>query len=104
VTVGVVMVLEMALVLVKTFLSPESAAHPMPGSGSNTQELGKLIFTDYVYGFEVAAVILLVAIVAAVALTLRHRKDVKGQQPSQQTAVKRADRVRLVSMPPESRE
>jgi NADH-quinone oxidoreductase subunit J len=103
-TVGVVIVLEMALVLIKTFLIPEAAARPMPGTGSNTLELGKLIFTEYVFAFEIAAIILLVAIVAAVALTLRYRKDIKGQSPSQQIGVKRADRVRIVSMPSEKRQ
>ena len=53
------------------------------------------------YAFELAAVVLLVAIVAAIALTLRQRKDSKGQDPSAQVRVKRADRVRLVSMPSE---
>lgn len=101
--VGIVIVLEMALVLIRTFLIPESAARAMPGKGSNTAELGYLLYTAYMFAFEVAAVILLVAIVAAVALTLRHRKDTKAQVPSEQVAVKRADRVRIVSMPSEKR-
>ncbi len=99
---GVAVLLEMVYVLVNPSLIPESAARPMPGTGSNTAELGKLIFTEYVYGFEVAAVILLVAIVAAVALTLRRRKDAKSQVPSEQVAVKRSDRVRMVNMPSET--
>src|SRR5664279_5619330 len=66
---------------------------------SNTKELGRLIYTDYVYPFEIAAVILLVAIVAAIALTLRARKDTKHQDPGQQVLAQRAGRVRLVSMP-----
>jgi NADH-quinone oxidoreductase subunit J len=66
--------------------------------------LGRILYTDYVYPFELAAVILLVAIVAAIALTLRRRKDTKRQDPAQQIAVKRADRVRLVSMPSEKKE
>ncbi|MBL8482346.1 MAG: NADH-quinone oxidoreductase subunit J [Rhodocyclaceae bacterium] len=70
---------------------------------SNTKELGRLIYTDYVYPFELAAVILLVAMVAAIALTLRRRSDSKQQDPSEQVAVKRKDRVRLVSMPAEKR-
>ncbi len=77
----------------------------MPGAAySNTKELGRILYTDYVYPFEMAAVILLVAIVAAIALTLRGRKDSKHQNPSEQVAVKRADRVRLVSMPSEKKE
>jgi NADH-quinone oxidoreductase subunit J len=102
--VGVLIVLEMALVLVRTFLSPESTAPVIPAGTSNTRELGLLIYTHYVFAFEVAAVILLLAIVAAVALTLRRRKDTRGQIPAQQIAVKRADRVRIVAMPSEKKE
>ena len=104
--VGVVIVLEMAFVLLKTFIIPDSAANPLPipAGSSNTREIGKLIFTQYVYAFEIAAVVLLVAIVAAVALTLRTRKDTKGQDPNKQVLVKRADRVRIVKMPAEKRE
>ena len=77
-----------------------------PGQGySNTRELGRVLYTDYVYPFELAAVVLLVAIVAAVALTMRsRRKDSKFQDPSQQVRVKRADRVRLISMPSEKQD
>ena len=59
------------------------APAPRPPSYSNTEELGRLLYTDYVYPFEIAAVILLVAIVAAIALTLRRRKDTKYQDPAQ---------------------
>jgi NADH-quinone oxidoreductase subunit J len=68
---------------------------------SNTKELGRLIYTQYVYAFEIAAVLLLVAMVAAIALTLRRRKDAKSQVVSEQVAVKSKDRVRIVSMPSE---
>ena len=68
---------------------------------SNTKELGRLIYTDYVYPFEIAAVILLVAMVAAIALTLRRRKDSKSQAVNKQVSVKKADRLRIVSMPAE---
>ena len=79
------------------------APAPVPRAAdySNTKELGRLLYTDYVYAFEIAAVILLVAIVAAIALTLRERKDKRTQDPSEQVKVRRADRVRLVSMPVE---
>jgi NADH-quinone oxidoreductase subunit J len=70
---------------------------------SNTKALGLLIYTEYVYPFELAAVLLLIAMVAAIALTLRRRKGVKTQVVSQQVAVKREDRVRIVSVPAESR-
>jgi len=71
---------------------------------SNTKELGRLIYTDYVYPFELAAVLLLVAIVAAIALTLRRRKDVKSQEPDKQVLVKKADRLRIVSVVSERKE
>ncbi|MGE0080288.1 MAG: NADH-quinone oxidoreductase subunit J [Thiohalomonadaceae bacterium] len=70
---------------------------------SNTRELGSLLYTTYVFPFEVAAVILLVAIVAAIVLTLRRRPDSKHQHVSQQVAVRREERVRLVQMNPEER-
>jgi NADH-quinone oxidoreductase subunit J len=65
---------------------------------SNTKELGRLLYTEYVYPFEIAAVILLVAMVAAIALTLRRRKDAKSQVVSDQLAVKKADRLRIIPM------
>jgi NADH-quinone oxidoreductase subunit J len=65
---------------------------------SNTKELGRLIYTDYVYAFELAAVLLLIAMVAAIALTLRRRKDSRSQNVADQVAVKRNDRVRIVKM------
>ncbi|GAB4121988.1 MAG: NADH-quinone oxidoreductase subunit J [Sideroxydans sp.] len=70
---------------------------------SNTKELGRLIYTDYVYPFELAAVLLLVAMVAAIALTFRRRRDSRAQDISWQVSVKRNDRVRLVRMPAESK-
>jgi NADH-quinone oxidoreductase subunit J len=73
----------------------------LPANYSNTRELGRVLYTDYAYAFEIAAVILLVAIIAAIALTLRRRKDRRHQDPSQQVKARREDRVRLVSMPAE---
>lgn len=70
---------------------------------SNTRELGLLLYTTYVYPFEIAAVILLVAIVAAIALTLRHRPETKYQRPEEQVKVRRGERVRIVRMQAESR-
>ncbi len=105
-TVGALMVIEMVMVLGGKYFGTEQLPNPAdPGAGySNTKELGRILYTDYVYPFELAAVILLVAIVAAIALTLRGRKDTKRQDPSQQIAIKRADRVRMVSMPSEKKE
>ncbi|HUW99300.1 MAG TPA: NADH-quinone oxidoreductase subunit J [Acidiferrobacter sp.] len=68
---------------------------------SNTRVLGELLYTVYVYPFEIAAVILLVAIVAAIALTMRRRPDTKHQDPAQQVNVRAQDRVRLIKMPSE---
>jgi NADH-quinone oxidoreductase subunit J len=97
--VGGVMVFEMIAVLANRVygVSPKS----YPADYSNTRELGRLLYTDYVFAFEVAAVILLVAIVAAIALTLRRRKDTRAQDPSTQVKARPQDRVRLVSMPSE---
>ena len=65
---------------------------------SNTKELGRIIYTEYVLPFEIAAVILLVAIIAAISLTLRRRKGTKYQTPANQVKVKREDRIRIVKM------
>ena len=67
----------------------------------NTKMLGIEMYTKYLYPLQIAAVLLLVAIIAAIALTLRRRKDTKGQDPSRQVAVRREDRVRIISMPAE---
>ena len=98
-----VMVAEMFLVLGGRYFDLEGMPQPTPHAAdySNTRKLGRLIYTDYVYPFEIAAVILLVAIVAAIALTLRHRKDTKYIDPARQLEVRRQDRVRMVSMPSE---
>ena len=97
---------EMAMVVMgKQFGTDDMPAPPSrPEDYSNTKELGRLIYTEYVYAFELAAVILLVAIVAAIALTLRHRTGMKAMDASKQVAVKRADRIRMVSMPSEKKE
>jgi len=75
---------------------PAPAAHP--ADYSNTAELGRVLYTDYLLPFELASVVLLVAIVAAIALTLRDRKDSKSMDPAKQVLVKKADRLRIVKM------
>ncbi len=70
---------------------------------NNTKVLGRLIYTDYVYPFEIAAVILLVAMVAAIALALRRRKDSKSQVVPEQIAVRKSDRLRIVKMQSETK-
>lgn len=97
--VGLLMAVEMVLVLTVAGRGVDASPVPHAAGYSNTKELGRLIYTDYVYPFELAAVILLVAIVAAIAVTLRRRKGTKHQDPSWQVSVRRDDRVRLVSMP-----
>jgi NADH-quinone oxidoreductase subunit J len=98
--VGLFMVIEMATVLTgKYFGGTHFAAQETQAGYSNTKSLARLLFTDYVYPFELASVILLVAIIAAIMLTLRQRKDTKGMQPSAQVVIRSTERVRLVNMP-----
>src|SRR6267143_546774 len=97
--VGGVLVFEMIAVLANRIYG--ARPRELPPGYSNTKELGRVLYTDYAYAFEIAAVILLVAIIAAIALTLRRRKDRRYQDPSQQVRVRREERVRLVSMPAE---
>ena len=102
--VGVLMAVEMTLVLMAAGRAIGSDPQAHAAGYSNTKELGRLIYTDYVYPFELAAVILLVAIVAAIAITLRRRTGTKHQDPAWQVRVKRDDRVRLVSVPSAEKE
>jgi NADH-quinone oxidoreductase subunit J len=100
--VGALIALEMTLILRGGF--DLGTPRPMPADAAaipNTKLLGIEIYTDYLYPLQLAAVLLLVAIIAAIALTLRERKDSKHMNPSQQVRVKRADRVRIVKMAPD---
>jgi NADH-quinone oxidoreductase subunit J len=74
------------------------AATPQPADYSNTAELGTVLYTQYVYPFELAAVLLLIAIVAAISLTMRKRAGLKQQDVAKQVAVRREDRVRIVQV------
>ena len=76
---------------------------PNPASYSNTLELGRVLYTRYAYPLELAAMLLLVAIVAAIALTMRHRQGLKAQNVARQVAVRAADRVRIVKLEAEKR-
>lgn len=98
--IGILMLVEMVVVLGGRYFSTDSMPPPsgFENGYSNTKELGRLIYTDYVYPFELASIVLLLAMIAAVALTLRKRKDVKKVDPAVQIAVRRDDRVRIVSM------
>ena len=99
--VGTVLVVEMAAVLGGRYFSLDSLPNtPTPAGYSNTKELGRVLYTDYAYPFELASVILLVAIIAAVVLTHRERKDTKSTPVGDQLATRRGDRLRIVSMMP----
>ncbi len=102
--VGIAIAVEMGLLLWVNFSRVTAETPALPADYSNTRELGRVLYTDYVYPFELAAVLLLVAIVAAITLTMRRRKDTKYQDPAKQVLVRREDRVRLVSMPAEKSE
>ncbi len=101
-TVGVIIVLEMVAVLFRGFLAQDAQVPAASANIGDTKELGKLIYTQYIYAFEVAAVILLVGMVAAVALTLRRRKDSKYFDPAAAVKVKSTDRLRIVKMKSET--
>lgn len=98
--VGGLMAVEMVMIVgVRNFGADKVAAPPaQPANYSNTAELGRVLYTDYLLTFELASVVLLVAIVAAIALTLRDRKDSKSMDPAEQVLVKKADRIRIVKM------
>jgi NADH-quinone oxidoreductase subunit J len=107
-TIGALIALEMAAVLMGGFRPteeprPMAAATAAAQAGvqySNTKELGRLLYTEYVYPLEIAAVILVVAIVAAIALTLRQRKDSKHFDPALAVRVKARDRLQIIKLPP----
>ena len=105
-TVGILVLVEMTLVLVGGYLGGErTVAPPAAAAGySNTKALGLQIYTDYAYPFEIAAMILLVAIIAAIALTHRRRRETKYQNPTEQVRVHRNDRLRVLNIPAEKRE
>ena len=105
-TVAGLIVFEMMLIVGAENFGLDQVAKPTPKPAgySNTQELGSVLYTDYAYPFEIAAVILLVAIIAAIALTLRRREGTKHQDPSKQVQVKRNDRLRIVKMEAEKGE
>jgi NADH-quinone oxidoreductase subunit J len=96
--IGGVMVAEMAAVLINNYkVGLEQVAVGI--DGNNTKSLGQVLYTDYIFHVQVAAVILLVAMIAAIALTLRQRKDVRYNDPSAAVRVKAAERIKIVSLP-----
>jgi NADH-quinone oxidoreductase subunit J len=103
--IGVLMVVEMGMVLGSRYFQVLDSEVPNVAAGaSNTRLLGALLSTEYVYPFELAAVVLLVAIVAAVALTFRGPKKTRYTDPAEQIRVKAADRMRIVRMPVEKQD
>ena len=97
-TIGLLMAVEMVMVLGGKYFGTASVAS-YPADYSNTTELGRVLYTDYLLPFELASVVLLVAIVAAIVLTLRDRKDSKSMNVADQVKVRRQDRIRIVRMP-----
>lgn len=100
--IAAVMLIEIALVVGHSNFGLESFPKPVPAGAevNNTRELGLLLYTVHVYPFELAAVILLVAIIAAIRLTLRHRPETKYLDPAKQVRVRKGpDRIRIVKMP-----
>lgn len=102
--VGGIMVAETVVILARQAFRTTPLHDPGPAY-SNVKELGRVLYTQYAYAFEIAAVILLVAIIAAIALTLRRREGIRRRQdPSAQVRVRPAERLRLISMPAEHNE
>jgi NADH-quinone oxidoreductase subunit J len=104
--IALVVVVQIATVVYVRKLGLEDTviAQPKPEGYSNTAELGQLLYTQYLWPFEVAAVILLVAIVAAITLTMRRRPGQKIQDVAKQVAVRAQDRIRVVKMDAEGRQ
>jgi len=98
--VAVLLVVEMVIILNAKVFNPEMMPSPpgRPDTYSNTQELGQVLYSSYAYPFEIAGIILLVAIISAISLTLRKRPDTRYQTPAKQVAVRKQDRLRIVSM------
>lgn len=101
--VALIMLAQMVLVVSSDQIQLISAEATPGGIGDNTRALGSVLYTQYLYPFELAAIVLLVAIVAAILLTLRRRPGTKHQDPSQQVKVRKADRLRILEMEPEQR-
>jgi len=100
--IGILMMVEMVMVFKTKQFNLPTLSETLPNA-SNTELIGNTLYSDYVLPFELASVVLLIAIVSAIALTLRDRKDSKKTNPADQIAVKRKDRVRLVQMKSEEK-
>jgi NADH-quinone oxidoreductase subunit J len=96
--VGIVMLAEMAILLSGKAMGLTQAMPGAPAAVSNTKELGRVLYTEYLLPFELSAVVLLIAMVAAIALTLRERRGAKAQDVGAQVRVKRDDRLKIIKM------
>lgn len=104
--VGLIMLVEMVFLITQRYFKDDQ--YPIPERATaeamgNTESLGRLLYSEYLFQFEIAAIILLVAIVAAIALTMRRRPNTKYQLPAEQVQVRKQDRLRIVQMPSEKR-
>lgn len=106
VAIAMLLIAQMVMVVGPEHFGLDSFAAPARHAAdySNTKELGRVLYTDYVYAFELAAVILLVAIVAAISLTMRRRPNTRYQKPGKQIQVLKEDRLRIVKMKSEARD
>jgi NADH-quinone oxidoreductase subunit J len=104
--VAIIMVAQLAYVVSPKNFGLDKYPVPKPHAAgySNTKEIGSVLYTNYLYAFEIASVILVVAIIAAIALTLRRRRKVEFMKPEEQVLVRREDRVRLVKMAAEKQD
>lgn len=105
--IAALVVFEIGSVVWVKHLGSDTAAAAVSATAegySNTRALGEVLYTKYLYPFELAAVLLLIAIVAAITLTMRHRAGLKMQDVGKQVAVRARDRVRIVKMGPESKQ
>jgi NADH-quinone oxidoreductase subunit J len=103
--VAIIVIIEMAIVMTRNF-GIDKVAKPVAKAAdyNNTEAIGRVLYTKYLYPFEIAAVILLVAIVAAIALTMRRRAGTKHQNPADQVKVMKQDRLRVVKMDAEKKQ
>jgi len=101
--VAIAVAAEMILVMKSDVFKVDIPA-PVPLSVDNTKALGEVLYTEYMYPFEIAAVILVVAMIAAIVLTMRRRKGVKKQNPSKQVRVRRNDRLKIIKMKAEEKQ
>jgi len=100
-TIGTLMAIEMVMILSNQYFASATSVSK-PAGFSDAAALGSVLYTDYLLPFELAAIVLLVAIIAAIALTLRGKRESKSINPAKQVAVRKEDRLRMVNMPSES--